>query len=49
MTVHLPPLSGLVLALWLVGCASHTPRIDCEKHLKAINLPAAVVTERHRP
>ena len=30
----------LALFLLLVGCASHPPRIDCERHLKPINTPA---------
>ena len=33
-------LGALVLLLLLVGCASHPKKVDCEKHLTAINAPA---------
>jgi hypothetical protein len=35
---------ALVIAL-LVGCASHPRRVDCERHLKPINPPAAASRE----
>jgi hypothetical protein len=30
-------------ALFLVGCASHPPKVDCEGKLRPINAPAPAV------
>jgi starvation-inducible outer membrane lipoprotein len=45
------PKTMLTLALFLllVGCASHPPRIDCERHLKPINAPAPVTKAGGEP
>jgi starvation-inducible outer membrane lipoprotein len=42
MTILPKTILALALFLLLVGCASHPPRIDCERHLKPINAPAPV-------
>ena len=36
----------LVLALLVVGCASHPKRLDCDGHLKPINAPAPAKSAR---
>jgi len=39
----IPLKTWVIFALLLLAsCASHPPRIDCEKHLKPINAPAPV-------
>ena len=40
MSVPLKAIAAVVLALMIVGCASHRTRIDCEGHLRPINAPA---------
>jgi hypothetical protein len=42
MRVLLKTMVSLALFVFLAGCASHPPRIDCERHLKPINAPAPV-------
>jgi hypothetical protein len=37
------------LLLLAASCASHPNRLDCEKHLKAINAPAPVVPAGTHP
>jgi hypothetical protein len=41
------PLS--LVTLLLLGCASHTKRLDCERHLKPINAPAPVASTGAHP
>jgi hypothetical protein len=41
MSIPLKAIVFLVLALGMVGCASHRTRVDCEGHLRPINAPAA--------
>jgi hypothetical protein len=40
MNVPIKVIIALVLALVIVGCASHRTRVDCEGHLRPINVPA---------
>jgi type IV pilus biogenesis protein CpaD/CtpE len=49
MTIPLKTVVTLALLLFLVGCASHPPRIDCERHLKPINAPAPVTKAGAEP
>ena len=40
MCVAVKAIAVLVLALGIIGCASHRTRVDCEGHLQPINAPA---------
>ena len=40
MNVPIKVIIALVLALVIVGCASHRTRVDCDGHLRPINAPA---------
>lgn len=40
MNVPRKAIVALVLSLLMVGCASHPTRVDCEGHLRPINVPA---------
>ena len=36
-------LTAVALAVALIGCASHPPKVNCEGKLRPINLPAPAV------
>jgi hypothetical protein len=39
--MRIKTLWTLALAVLVLGCASHPRRVDCQRHLKPINPPAA--------
>ena len=42
MKISLKAMVTVALLVFIAGCASHPPRIDCDGHLKPINAPAPV-------
>jgi len=42
MKIFFNATTTVAVLLLLAACASHPPRVDCEKHLKPINAPAPV-------
>jgi hypothetical protein len=39
----------LLVATFLSACHTRPPKVDCEKHLSAINAPARVTPEEPHP
>jgi hypothetical protein len=49
MTIRVKTVLAMILALMLIGCASHRTRVHCEGHLTAINAPAPATPSSARP